>query len=158
VSAAPGCTRSWERNKRTKNVFLRTYVCKSVEKVLLSTGDPKIETKKIALRIASVCKEKKAQKVILLDMRKVCGFCDYFVIASGTSLRQVNAIAQAIEEDLHKERIKSLSKVTPNDESGWIVLDYSSVVAHIFYKPMREFYSLERLWSDAKRVRITKTA
>ena len=101
-----------------------------------------------------MAKSKKAQGIIALDMRSVWSFCDYFVILSGTSLRQINAIAQAIEEDLAKYRIKSLSRVAPNDESGWIVLDYSSVVAHIFYKPMREFYSLERLWSDAKRVRI----
>jgi ribosome-associated protein len=92
-----------------------------------------------------------------MDMRAVCTFCDYFVIASGTSLRQTNAIAQDIQENLVKDKIKSLSKVGPNDESGWIVLDYSMVIAHIFYKPMREFYSLEHLWSDAKRVRITKS-
>lgn len=90
-------------------------------------------------------------------MRVVCSFCDYFVIASGTSLRQVNAVAEAIQEDLFKDKIKSLSRFKAQDESGWIVLDYSAVVAHIFYKPMREFYSLEHLWSDAKRVRITKS-
>jgi len=89
-------------------------------------------------------------------MRNVCSFCDYFVILSTTSLRQANAVAQAIEEDLAKDRIKTLSKVSPNDESGWIVLDFASVVTHIFYEPTREFYSLERLWSDAKRVRILK--
>lgn len=89
-------------------------------------------------------------------MRSVCSFCDYFVILSGASLRQLNAIAQTIEEDLAKDRIKPLSKVTANDESGWIVLDFAAVVAHIFYEPMREFYSLERLWSDAKRIRIPK--
>jgi ribosome-associated protein len=90
-------------------------------------------------------------------MRSVCSFCDYFVILSGASLRQVNATAQAISEDLAKDRIKSLSKGTANDESGWIVLDFSAVVAHIFNEPMREFYSLERLWSDAKRVRIPRS-
>ena len=103
-------------------------------------------------------------------MRSVCGFCDYFVIASGNSLRQVNAIAKAIEEDLSRPSAKSdqrgrdfnirgikpLSEVPGNDESGWIVLDYSSVVVHIFHKPVREFYSLERLWNDAKRVRIPR--
>ena len=89
-------------------------------------------------------------------MRKVAGYCDYFVIASGTSFRQVNAIAQAVQEDLAKDRIKSLSGIPSNDESGWMVLDYMSVIVHVFYKPMREFYSLERLWSDAKKVRITK--
>lgn len=88
-------------------------------------------------------------------MHEVSGFCDYFVIASGTSLRHVNAIASGISEELGKQRIKSLSKVSPNDESGWVVLDFVSVVAHVFYKPMREFYSLERLWSDAKKVRFT---
>jgi ribosome-associated protein len=76
------------------------------------------------------------------------------VILSCTSLKQVNAVREAIAEDLEKKRIKPLSRVTANDESGWAVLDFSSVVAHIFYKPLREFYSLERLWSDAKRVRI----
>jgi len=91
-------------------------------------------------------------------MRSVCTFCDYFVIASGTSLRQVKAVAQAIEEDLAKGRMKPLSKVNPDDESGWVVLDFSSVIAHIFYEPTREFYSLERLWSDAKRVRIPSTS
>jgi ribosome-associated protein len=89
-------------------------------------------------------------------MRKVAGFCDYFVIVSATSLRQVNAIAEAIQDDLADDRIKPLSQVAANDESGWVVLDYSSVVAHIFSGPVREFYSLEHLWSDAKKVRIPK--
>lgn len=87
-------------------------------------------------------------------MRGLASFCDYFIIASGTSLRQVNAIAQAVEEDLAEYRIKPLSKVSPHDESGWVVVDFVSVVLHIFYKPMREFYSIERLWSDARKVKI----
>jgi ribosome-associated protein len=84
----------------------------------------------------------------------VAGFCDYFVIASGNSLRQAASIAKAIQEDLEIQKIKSLSKVSVDDESGWIALDYASVIVHSFYKPMREFYSLEGLWSDAKRVRV----
>lgn len=87
-------------------------------------------------------------------MQKVSTFCDYFVIASGTSNRHAATIAQAIEDDLAKDKIKSLSQINPNDESGWQVLDYVSVIAHVFFKPMREFYSLERLWSDAKKVRV----
>src|SRR4030042_6269301 len=117
-------------------------------------GEQLIEPKKIALRIAAVARAKKAERVNVLDMRSVSGFCYYFVILSGTSLRQTNALASAIEEDLLSIRIKPLSRGLSNDESGWIVLDYLSVVTHIFYKPQREFYSLERLWSDAKRVRI----
>jgi ribosome-associated protein len=88
----------------------------------------------------------------------VAGFCDYFVIASGTSLRQTSAIAMAIQQDLEANKIKSLSKVSVNDESGWIALDYASVISHTFYKPLREFYSLEGLWSDAKKVRLKKPA
>lgn len=108
------------------------------------------------MRLALLAKSKKAQKVAVLDMRVICSFCDYFVILSATSLKQVNAVAKAMEKDLAEAKIKSLSRVPADDESGWVVLDFASVVAHIFYKPMREFYSLERLWSDAKRVRIPR--
>jgi len=96
--------------------------------------------------------------VHVLDMRAVCGFCDYFVIASGTSLRHTGAITQAIDEAMDKEGVRSLSRVSYNDESGWMALDYSSVVVHVFYKPVREFYALERLWSDAKKVRVPASA
>jgi len=116
-----------------------------------------IDTKKIALGIAAVARSMKARKVTVLDMRAISGFCDYFVISSATSLRQVNAVARSIEEELSKEHVRPLSRVLPNDESGWVVLDYSSVIAHIFYEPVREFYCLERLWSDAKRVRIPRS-
>ncbi|MDP2941700.1 MAG: ribosome silencing factor [Candidatus Omnitrophota bacterium] len=115
-----------------------------------------IEAKKLALRIVEAARDKKALRPVILDLTGVSGLCDFFVILSGTSLRHTNAIAQGISEELEKLKVKSLSKVSPNDESGWVVLDYVSVVAHVFYKPMREFYSLERLWSDAKRVRIPR--
>jgi ribosome-associated protein len=91
---------------------------------------------------------------VILDVSKVAGFCDYFVISSGNSLRHTTAIAQAIQSELERKKIKSLSKVSPNDESGWVALDYVSVISHTFFKPVREFYSLEGLWSDAKRVRV----
>ncbi len=89
-------------------------------------------------------------------MRKVCTFCDFFVIASGTSLRQVNAIAHAVEEELLKSNVKPLSNVPSADESGWVVIDYSDVVVHVFSESQRAFYDLENLWSDAKRVRIPR--
>ncbi len=91
-------------------------------------------------------------------MRQVCGFCDYFVIASGTSLRQVGAIAHSIKDELAEQNIKSLSGLSAQDESGWVVLDFASVVAHVFHEPLREFYALETLWSDAKRVRLGSRA
>ena len=117
-----------------------------------------IEPKQLALRIAAGAREKKAQRVIILDMRHVESFCDYFVIASATSNRHSLAIAQGIEEDLDKEKLKPASRIATEDQSGWLVLDYNSVVAHVFYKPLRDYYALERLWQDAKRVRITRPA
>jgi ribosome-associated protein len=71
-------------------------------------------------------------------------------------LRQANAVAKAIEETAQKHKIKSLHQTPANDESGWIVLDFTVVICHIFYEPLREFYALERLWADAKRVRIPR--
>jgi ribosome-associated protein len=87
-------------------------------------------------------------------MRKVAAFCDYFVIASGTSNRQIGAVADAIQEELLKSGLKPLARPEFSDQSGWIVLDYLSVIVHLFYAPVREFYALERLWGDAKKVRI----
>lgn len=120
------------------------------------TGAFAIDAKTLALRIATIARAKLAQRVIVLDMRQVSGFCDYFVIASVSSLRQANAVSEAIQEDLQSGGRKALSTVPAEDSSGWIALDYSSVIAHIFHKPLRELYALERLWSDAKRVRIPR--
>jgi ribosome-associated protein len=119
-------------------------------------GGIAIDSKKIALRIAQTVRDKKAEKVVVLDMRALTGFCEYFVICSGTSHRHINALADTVKDDLAQEGVKPLSRVSPVDGSGWVVLDFSSVVAHFFYKPTREFYALERLWSDAKRLRIPK--
>ncbi len=113
-----------------------------------------IETKKLAQRIALLCKSKKAVKVTVLDLQKVGGFCDYFVIAGVNSLRQGSALSDSIQDDLAKDAIKPLFHGPASDESGWVVLDYVSVIVHIFYKPVREFYALEKLWADAKKIRI----
>ncbi|MBU0503309.1 MAG: ribosome silencing factor [Candidatus Omnitrophota bacterium] len=115
-----------------------------------------IDSKKLALRIVTVAVNKKAEDITGLDLRKVCGFCDYFVILSVNSLKQANALAESIQEDLAKDKIKSLSRVSAADQSGWVALDFASVITHIFYKPMREFYCLERLWSDAKKMSLPK--
>lgn len=94
--------------------------------------------------------------MVILDLRKVAAFCDYFVIASATSLRHASTIAQGVEEELAKYKIKPRGKVSRSDDSGWVVLDFVSVIVHVFYEPVREFYALESLWSDAKKVRVVK--
>jgi ribosome-associated protein len=114
-----------------------------------------LDSRKLALAIAGFAKSKKALKTVVLDMRHLSSFCDYFVIASGSSLRQVHAIADEVQDGLAAKGVTPFSAAEANDESGWLVLDYRTVVCHVFYKPLRDFYALENLWSDAKKVRIT---
>jgi ribosome-associated protein len=110
----------------------------------------------LAIHIALLAREKKAEDIVVLDMRKACNFCDYFVLLSGESMRQVNSFAEAITGDLRRYSVKSLSKISSYDESGWVVLDFSSVVVHVFYAPKREFYALEHLWQDARKVALRR--
>lgn len=94
---------------------------------------------------------KKALDLILLDVRKVSSFADYFIICSGKSSRHVQGIASFIEESLAKEGIYPLG-IEGSTQGSWILMDYNELIIHIFYKPIREFYDLEGLWSDAKRI------
>lgn len=86
-------------------------------------------------------------------MQKVVNFCDYFVIASGTTDRHIRAIAQSIDEGLSDIGVEVRVKHGKQD-AAWIVFDAGDVVAHIFQKDAREFYALEHLWQDAKVVKI----
>ncbi|HIC92318.1 MAG TPA: ribosome silencing factor [Syntrophaceae bacterium] len=94
---------------------------------------------------------KKALDLILLDVRKVSSFADYFIICSGQSSRHVQGIASFIEESLAKQGIYPLG-IEGFTQGSWILMDYNEVIIHIFYKPIREFYDLEGLWSGAKRI------
>jgi len=94
-------------------------------------------------------------------MRELVNFCDFFVIATGTSDRQARAIAEGIEEGLEKEdvevsfgrNLKTLGGLQYSQENGaWVLLDMGDVVAHIFEPQAREFYALEHLWQDAVRI------
>lgn len=97
--------------------------------------------------------EKKAIDPVLLEMKGMTSFTDYFLLCSGKSDRQVQAIAQAIEESLKKRGIQPLGQEGVK-EGRWILLDYEDVVVHIFLEPVRKFYDLEGLWMDAPRVSI----
>lgn len=88
-------------------------------------------------------------------MRGVANFCDYFVLASGSSTRQVKAIAENIGEGLQNSGEKAFS-IEGLSESLWVLIDSRDVIVHIFYAPLRGYYALEKLWADAKRVRVSK--
>lgn len=104
-------------------------------------------------RYIEAASEKKAQNLIVLDVRGLTSIADVFMICSGRSNRQVNAIADAIVARLKKHKIKPLS-VEGTGEGHWILLDYGHVIIHVFYEPVREFFDLEGLWADAKRIEI----
>ena len=95
--------------------------------------------------------QKKALNLVVLDVGELTSIADVFIICSGRSNRQVNAIADSIVVNLKKHKIKPLS-VEGTGEGHWVLLDYGHVVIHIFYEPVREFFDLEGLWVDAKRI------
>ena len=94
---------------------------------------------------------KKAIDLVLLDVRGLTSIADFFIICSGSSNRQVMAIAEFIQVDLKKHGIKPLG-IEGIKEGHWVLLDYGHVIIHVFYEPLRSFYDLEGLWTDAKRI------
>ena len=94
---------------------------------------------------------KKALNVVALDVAEMTSYADTFIFCSGRSNRQVTAIAEHIQTNLKKHKIKPLS-VEGTKDGHWVLLDYGHVIIHVFYEPVREFYDLEGLWVDAKRI------
>lgn len=95
--------------------------------------------------------EKKAEGVIVLDVRGLTSIADAFIICSGRSNRQVSAIAENIQRSLRKRSIKALS-VEGLGDGHWVLMDYGHVIIHVFYESTRVFYDLEGLWIDAPRI------
>jgi ribosome-associated protein len=105
----------------------------------------------LATRIAEVALSKKGFDIKILDLRGISSVTDFFVIASGEATMHVNAIGASISEELSREGAHP--SVKEGMQGGrWILLDYFDVVAHIFLEPVREFYSLEKLWGDAPEI------
>lgn len=105
----------------------------------------------LARRIVDLAEDKKAADIVLLDLTDLTTLADYFVICSGGSERQLDAIADGIVSSLRDERTKPIGREgTP--ESHWVLLDFGSVIVHIFTPPERDYYGLEKHWSQAKTV------
>ena len=103
-----------------------------------------------ALHAAS---EKKAIEPVVLDLREIASFTDYFVIVSGANERQVQAISDEVYESLKKSG-HAAARVEGYKTAEWILLDYGDFVVHVFEQKARKFYDLERLWRESKRVRV----
>ena len=107
----------------------------------------------LANEIAQLTLSKKAERIIIMDVRGITSITDYFVVCSASSDKQVKAIAEAVVDGLDEKNIKPWHK-EGFDSLRWILLDYIDVVVHIFYEEAREHYALERLWGDAKIIEI----
>jgi ribosome-associated protein len=102
-------------------------------------------------RAVQAAEDKKANDLVVLDLRKAAGFTDYFLICSGINSRQIRAIADGVMEALAADGVKP-AYVEGYDRSDWILLDYFDFIVHIFATETRIFYGLERLWGSAERI------
>jgi ribosome-associated protein len=105
----------------------------------------------LARRVVELAEDKKAADIVLLDLSALTTLADYFVICSGGSERQLGAIADGIIDGLREEKVKPIGREGVA-ASHWVLLDYGSVIVHIFTPPERDFYQLERHWAEAKTI------
>jgi ribosome-associated protein len=110
-----------------------------------------LEPDDLARKIVDAAADKQAEDVLLLDISKVASFADYFVIASGTTGRQIQAIIESVEEAVSGDGVRPIGREGEPD-SGWVLLDYGDVIVHIFGPEERAYYDLESLWATATPV------
>ena len=108
--------------------------------------DPEVQ---LAIRAAA---DKKAFDIVALDLREIASFTEFFIIASGANQRQVQAIADDVNEQLKKQLQTRPVRMEGYNAAEWVLLDYGDFIFHIFNKESREFYDLARLWRDARKV------
>ncbi|MFM7429205.1 MAG: ribosome silencing factor [Flammeovirgaceae bacterium] len=108
------------------------------------------ESEKLSKAVVAGMQEKKAQDIVVMDMRDTKNaIADFFVICSGSSDKQVEAIARSVDEEVEKKLKENPWHMEGKNNKEWVILDYITVVAHIFKRDKREFYALEKLWGDA---------
>jgi ribosome-associated protein len=105
----------------------------------------------LARKATDIASDKQANNIILLDVRDLCSFADYFIICSGESARQIRTISDEIEKALKKDGVLPHHREGGID-SGWLLLDYTDVIIHIFGAAERNYYNLDELWQGAKTV------
>lgn len=111
-----------------------------------------MEAIELARTIVDAIADKKGENVVLLDIRGLSVLADYFVIGSGTSERQLRAIAEGVEENTRRQHRRRPHRVEGRPEGGWVLMDYGDVVIHLFSPAQRRYYGLERLWNKGKVV------
>ena len=118
-----------------------------------SLAEADLPDKRVALAVQAAS-EKKATNIVILDLREIASFTDYFIICSGRANRQVQAITDEITDQLSKQAGVRASHVEGYQAAEWVLIDYGDFIVHVFAEDARQFYELERLWRDAHRVEI----
>lgn len=108
----------------------------------------------LAQKIVAILDDKKAQQIKLLKVADVTVLSEYFVLCNGTSTTQIKALAGEVEGKLKEEQGIMPLRTEGYQAGNWIVLDYGSVIVHVFHTEMRDFYQLERLWADAQDIDV----
>ena len=108
------------------------------------------KNRELAIQAALAMHDQRAEEIVVLDLRTLVDYADYFVIASAASLTRMRGIVKRVEKDLEKLGGRRLNR--PEPEAAWILADFGDVIVHIFDAPAREFYQLEDLWGDAPRL------
>lgn len=112
-----------------------------------------MESLDLANRIVEIIVDGLGEDVLILDLTDVTTIADYFVLCTANSLRHLSALQGAIREQMKKEDVDLLAKsVEGNSDAGWILIDYNSVIVHVFSREMREYYQLAQLWRSARTV------
>lgn len=117
-----------------------------------------MDSRKLALLCRELADNKKAEDVVILDVRELSSVTDYFVIASGTSEPHLRAIVDEISDKLREECDLRPKSVDGTLRTAWVVLDYFDVIVHVMRSDVRERYDLETLWGDAPRIKVRKRA
>ena len=131
------------------NAFARKAAGSAASPAARRRAAPKLP-KAVAAAVRAAI-DKKAEDVVVLDLRKTGGFTDFFVICTGANTRQIAAIADSVRETLKKDEDERPALSEGLDRSEWILLDYFNFVVHVFSRECRAFYGLERLWGNAER-------
>ncbi|HEV8544327.1 MAG TPA: ribosome silencing factor [Verrucomicrobiae bacterium] len=115
-----------------------------------------MDSRKLALLCRELADNKKAEDIVILDLRKLSSITDYFVICTGSSEPHLRAIVDEIQEHLEQDQQLSARGTDGSVNTSWVVLDYFDVIVHVMRKDVRELYNLEDLWGDAPRVRAPR--
>jgi ribosome-associated protein len=144
------------KTQRSRSSAAKTTPRRAGPRTAAKRAAPKLP-KAVATAVRAA-RDKKAQDVIVLDLRDAGGFTDYFVICTGNNARQITAIADSVRDTLKSELEERPALTEGVDRSEWILLDYFNFVVHVFSRECRSFYGLERLWGNAERHEIADEA